>query len=81
MKKCNECGQIINAEMYQDIISKVRRRKFKNRRINNNNSELEILGKIFNKIKEELFNNPEKIKKLTDDLVNDLKNKENKEQE
>lgn len=81
MKKCNECGQIINAEMYQDLISKARHRKFKNRRINNNNSELEILGKIFNKLKEELFNNPEKIQKLTDDLVNDLKNKQNKEQQ
>lgn len=75
MKKCNECGQVINSEMYNEIIKYVssdyikRKRKIKAIPLN-------TLSEIIILLKEEFENNPENISQLIDQIVNDIKNKE-----
>ena len=75
MKKCNECGQVINSEMFNEVIKDVRshyaKRKRKIKAI-----PLNTLSKIIIELKEEFENNPEKISELIDQIVNDIKNKE-----
>jgi len=75
MKKCNECGQVINSEMYNEVIKDVRshylERKRKIKAI-----PLNTLSKIIIELKEEFKNNPEKISEFIDQIVNDIKNKE-----
>ena len=74
MKKCNECGQVINFEMYNEVIKDLRhhyaRKKRQTKSIN-----LDTLSKIIIELKQEFENNPENITELVDQLVNDIKNK------
>jgi hypothetical protein len=76
MKKCNECGQVINGEMFNQI-----RRKKASRLIKI--SKLSKEQKIFNffelleEMKNDLINNPEKITELVDQVVDNIQNKEN----
>ena len=74
MKKCNECGQVINSEIYNEVIKDLRlhyaRKKRQKKTIG-----LDTLGEILLELKKEFENNPEKITELVDQLVNDIKNK------
>ena len=75
MKKCNECGQVINSEMYNDIIRDLRLHYLRKKRQTKTIS-LDTLGKILLELKEELENNPEKILELMDQVVDNIKNKD-----
>jgi hypothetical protein len=75
MKKCNECGQVINSEMYNDIIKDLRlhyaRKKRQTKTIG-----LDTLGEILLELKKEFIDNPKNITQLVDQLVDDIKNKD-----
>jgi len=75
MKKCNECGQVINSEMFNEVIKDVRLHYSRKKRQTKTIS-LDTLGKILLELKEELENNPEKILELMDQVVDNIKNKD-----
>lgn len=75
MKKCNECGQVINSEMFNEVIKDVRlhyiRRKRQKKTIG-----LDTLSEILLELKKEFIDNPKNITQLVDQLVDDIKNKD-----
>ena len=75
MKKCNECGQVINSEMYNEVIKDLRLHYARKKR-QIKTIPLDTLSKIIIELKQEFENNPETITQLIDQLVNDIKNKE-----
>jgi len=74
MKKCNECGQVINFEMYNEVIKDLRYHYARKKR-QTKSIDLDTLSKIIIELKQEFENNPENITELVDQLVNDIKNK------
>jgi hypothetical protein len=77
MKKCNECGQVINYEMFNDLIRDVRLQNLKRKTKTKNLIDLDTLSKILIELKEVFENNPESITILVDQIVDDIKNREN----
>lgn len=76
MKKCNECGQVINYEMFNDLIRDVRLQNLRRKSKTKGLIDLDTLSKILIELKEVYENNPESITELVDQIVDDIKNKE-----
>jgi len=75
MKKCNECGQVINSEMYNEVIKDIRLHYIRKKR-QKKTIGLDTLGEILLELKKEFIDNPKNITQLVDQLVDDIKNKD-----
>jgi hypothetical protein len=76
MKKCNECGQIINGEMFNQIRRKKASRLIKIYKLSKEQRIFNFF-ELLEEMKKDLLNNPEKITELVDQVVDDIQNKEN----
>jgi len=76
MKKCNECGQIINGEMFNQIRRKKASRLIKISKLSKEQRIFNFL-ELLEEMKNDLLNNPEKITELVDQVVDNIQNKEN----
>jgi len=75
MKKCNECGQVINSEMYNEVIKDIRLHYIRKKR-QKKTIGLDTLNEILLELKKEFIDNPQNITQLVDQLVDDIKNKD-----
>jgi len=76
MKKCNECGQVINGEMFNQIRRKKASRLIKISKLSKEQRIFNFL-ELLEEMKNDLLNNPEKITELVDQVVDNIQNKEN----
>jgi hypothetical protein len=76
MKKCNECGQIINGEMFNQIRRRKASRLIKISKLSKEQRIFNFL-ELLEEMKNDLLNNPEKITELVDQVVDNIENKEN----
>jgi len=76
MKKCNECGQIINGEMFNQIRRRKASRLIKISKLSKEQRIFNFL-ELLEEMKNDLLNNPEKITELVDQVVDNIQNKEN----
>jgi len=76
MKKCNECGQVINGEMFNQIRRRKASRLIKISKLSKEQRIFNFL-ELLEEMKNDLLNNPEKITELVDQVVDNIQNKEN----
>lgn len=75
MKKCNECGQIINGEMFNQIKRRKASRLIKISKLSKEQRIFNFL-ELLDEIKTDLLNNPEKITELVDSVIDDIQKEE-----
>jgi len=76
MKKCNQCGQVINGEMFNQIRRRKASRLIKISKLSKEQRIFNFL-ELLEEMKNDLLNNPEKITELVDQVVDNIQNKEN----
>lgn len=75
MKKCNECGQIINGAMFNQIKRRKASRLIKISKLSKEQIIFNFL-ELLDEIKTDLLNNPEKITELVDSVIDDIQKEE-----
>lgn len=73
MKKCNECGQIINLEMFNQIKRRKASRLIKVSKLSKEQRIFNFL-ELLDEIKTDLLNNPEKMDDLVSEIVDEIQN-------
>lgn len=74
MKKCNECGQIINREFFSYNRRKKASRLIKISKLSKEQRIYNFL-ELLDEIKTDLLNNPEKMDDLVNEIVDEIQNK------
>ena len=75
MKKCNECGQIINGEMFNQIKRRKASRLIKISKLSKEQRIFNFL-ELLDEMKTDFLNNPEKITELVDSVIDDIQKEE-----